>query len=142
MDFADEVRIQGKPISLGVIGTHNQISKEDIHEKILHPLLSVLGRLPDKVFVPSDGQSSAYITVWAERSELETQCVEADWRRFQRKAAVLRDARILKEANHLLVFVGPKSRSHEQTAIREAKKGKRVFLVEPNPIELCELVVE
>jgi hypothetical protein len=142
MDLFDEVRIQGKPISLGVIGTHNQISKEDIHEKILHPLLSVLGRLPDKVFVPSDGQSSAYITVWAERSELETQCVEADWRRFQRKAAVLRDARILKEANHLLVFVGPKSRSYEQTGIREAKKGKRVFLVEPNPIELCELVVE
>lgn len=142
MDFPDEVRVQGKPIALGVIGSHNQISKEDIHEKVLHPLLSVLGRMPDKLLIPSDGQSSAYITLWAERGEVDTQCVEADWRRFQRKAAVLRDARILKEANHLVVFVGPKSRSYEQTGMREAKKGKRVFLVEPNPIELYELVVE
>lgn len=142
MNFPDEPRVHGIPITLGVIGTHNQISKDDIHEKILHPLLSVMGRLPDKLFVPSDGQSSAYITVWAERGSVETQCVEADWRRFQRKAAVLRDARILKEANHLLIFVGPKSRSYEQTGIREAKKGKRVFLVEPNPIELYEVVVE
>jgi hypothetical protein len=142
MDFPEETRIQGKPIALGVLGIHNTVTKEEIHEKILHPLMSVLGRLPDKILVPSEGTSSAYISIWAERNSVDTQCVEADWRKFQRKAAILRDARILKEATHLLVFVGTKSRSNEQTAIRQVKKGKQVFLVEPNPIEMCELVVE
>ena len=142
MDFESEIRIQGKPIALGILGIHNTITKEEIHEKVLHPLMSVLGRLPDKILVPSEGTSSAYISLWAERNHIDTQCVEADWRKFQRKAAILRDARILKEATYLLVFVGSKSRTNEQTAIRQVKKGKQVFLVEPNPIEICELVVE
>lgn len=142
MDFDSEIRIVGKPIYLGILGIHNQITKEEIHEKVLHPLMSVLGRLPDKILLPAEGTSSAYISLWAERNHIDTQCVEADWRKFQRKAAILRDARILKESTHVLTFVGIKSRSNEQTAIRLAKKGKQVFLVEPNPIELCEIVVE
>ncbi len=141
MDF-EETRIVGKPIYLGILGIHNQINKEEIHEKILHPLMSVLGRLPDKVILPSEGTSSAYISIWAERNNIHTQCVEADWRKFQRKAAILRDARIVKECTHLLTFIGIRSRTNEQTAFRHAKKGKQVFLVEPNPIELCEIVVE
>jgi hypothetical protein len=141
MDF-EETRIVGQPIYLGILGIHNQISKDDIHEKVLHPLMSVLGRLPDKILLPAEGTSSAYITIWAERNHIATQCVEADWRKFQRKAAILRDARIVKECTHLLTFIGIKSRSNEQTAIRHAKKGKHVFLVEPNPIELQEIVVE
>jgi len=142
MDLFQETRIVGKPIYLGILGIHNQISKEDIHEKILHPLMSVLGRLPDKIILPSEGISSAYISIWAERHQIDTQCVEADWKRFQRKAGILRDARILKESTHLLTFVGMKSRSNEQTAIKQVKKGKQVFVVEPNPIEMCEIVVE
>ncbi len=142
MDFPEETRVLGKPIHLGILGIHNTITKEEIHEKVLHPLMSVLGRLPDKILVPSEGTSSAYISLWAERNHIDTQCVEADWRKFQRKAAILRDARILKESSHLLVFVGTKSRTNEQTAIRQVKKGKQVFLVEPNPIEMCELVIE
>ncbi len=142
MDPFDEPRNQGKPFVLGVLGIHNTIQKEDIHETILHPLISVVGRLPELIVLPSEGTSSAYISIWAERNNVDTHSVEADWKKFQRKAGILRDARILKECTHLLVFVGPKSRSYEQTAIRHAKKGKQVFLVEPNPIEMCELVVE
>lgn len=142
MDFESDNRIVGKPIYLGVLGIHNQITKEDIHEKVLHPLISVLGRMPDKLILPSEGTSSALISLWAERNHIDTQCVEADWRKFQRKAGILRDARIQKECSHLVVFLGIKSRSNEQTAIRQAKKGKQVFVVEPNPIELIEYVVE
>jgi hypothetical protein len=142
MDFPEETRVLGKPIALGILGIHNAITKEQIHDKVLHPLMSVLGRLPDKILVPSEGTSSAYISLWAERQNIDTHCVEADWRKFQRKAAILRDARILKESTHLLVFIGTKSRTNEQTAIRQVKKGKQVFLVEPNPVEMCELVVE
>jgi hypothetical protein len=86
--------------------------------------------------------SSAFLSIWAERNHVDTQCLEADWRKHQRKAGILRDARIVKECTHLLSFIGIKSRTNEQIAIRTAKKGKHVFFVEPNPIELCEIVVE
>ena len=142
MDLELEKPKQGKPLYLGILGIHNKITKEDIHEKILHPLMSILGRLPDKIILPSEGTSSAYISIWAERQHIDTQCVEADWRKFQRKAGILRDARILKESTILLTFIGSKTRTNEQTAIRQVKKGKHVFFVEPNPIELCEFVPE
>ena len=142
MELETERPTLGTPIYLGILGIHNQISKEDIHEKVLHPLLSSLGRLPDKIILPSEGTSSAYINLWAERHHIDTHCVEADWRKFQRKAGILRDARILKECTVLLTFIGSKTRTNEQTAIRQLKKGKQVFFVEPKTIELCEYVVE
>ncbi len=142
MDFDKDIRIVGKPILLGVLGKHEQITKQHIHEKILHPLVSAMGRLPDKLFVPSEGTSSAYITLWAERANVETVCVDADWRKLQRRAGIMRDARIQKESTHLLIFVGARSKSYEQTGIREAKKGKQVYLVDHDTLDLCELVVE
>ena len=142
MNVPEEMRMLGKPIYVGILGIHNQITKEEIHEKVLHPLVSVLGRLPEKIILPSEGTSSAYISIWAERNHIDTHCVEADWRKFQRKAAILRDARIVKECTHLVTFIGIKSRSNEQTAIRQAKKGKQVFVVEPDPIQMVEIVVE
>ena len=142
MDLFEETLIQGQPFYLGILGIHNQITKEDIHEKILHPLISALGRLPEKIILPSEGTSSAYISIWAERNNVDTQVVEADFRKFQRKAAILRDSRILKECTTLLTFLGPRSRTNEQTSIRQAKKGKRVFLVEYSPVEMVEIVVE
>lgn len=140
MEFDTETRILGKPILLGVLGKHEQISKEDIHEKILHPLVSAIGRLPDKVLVPSEGTSSAYISLWAEKATLELHCVDADWRKLQRRAGIMRDARILKESTHLLIFVGARSKTYEQTGIREAKKGKQVYLVDHDTLDLCEVV--
>lgn len=142
MEFETETRILGKPILLGVLGKHEQISKQDIHEKILHPLVSAIGRLPDKVLIPSEGTSSAYITLWAEKANLELHAVDADWRKLQRRAGIMRDARIQKESTHLLIFVGARSKNYEQTGIREAKKGKTVFLVDHDSLDLCELVVE
>lgn len=142
MSVFEEIPSRVEPIIVGILGLHNTITKDDIHEKILHPLMSVLGRMPELLVLPSEGTSSAFISLWAEKNQIDTHCVEADWKKFQRKAGILRDARIVKEATHLLVFVGARSRSYEQTAIRIAKKGKRVFLIEPNPIEMYEIVVE
>jgi hypothetical protein len=142
MDFESEVRTIGKPILLGVLGKLETLSKEDSHEKIIHPLMSVLGRLPDKVFVPSEGQSSAYLSLWAERQGIDTQILEADWRKLQRRALMIRDSRILKESTHLLIFNGVRSDRYKEMALREARKGKQVFLVEADPIDIYEIVVE
>jgi hypothetical protein len=142
MEFDTETRILGQPILLGVLGKHEQISKQDMVEKIIHPLISAMGRLPDKLYIPSEGTSSAYMTLWAEKANLEIQCVDADWRKLQRRAGIMRDARIQKESTHLLIFVGARSKTYEQTGIREAKKGKQVYLVDHDTLDLCEIVVE
>jgi hypothetical protein len=143
MDFLDtETRVYGEPIYLGILGSHEKINKESIHEKILHPLISALGRLPEKILLPSTGMSSALISIWAERTGVDVHSVEADWKKFQRRAAILRDARILKESTHLLVFLGARSESNERTAIRELKKGKQVFTVDHASLELCQLLLD
>ena len=142
MDLFDETPSHVDPIMLGVLGVHNTITKQEIHEKILHPLMSVLGRVPELIVLPSEGISSAYISIWCNRHNVNTHAVEADWKKFQRKAGILRDARIQKEATHFLIFVGPKSKTYEATAIRLAKKGKRVFVVDHDPIAMVEYVVE
>lgn len=141
-DFLEETRCVGQAIYLGILGKHETISKNDIHESILHPLITAIGRLPDKVYVPSDGLSSTYISIWSEKLNIETQIVEADWKRQGRKAGFLRDSRILKESTHLLIFNGPRSKINETTGIREAKKGKQVFLVEHGSLDITQLVVE
>jgi hypothetical protein len=142
MDIFDDIPISVNPIVLGVLGTHNTITKQQMHEKILHPLMSVLGRVPELIVYPSEGTSSAYVSIWAQRHNVNTHCVEADWKVFQRKAGILRDARITKEATHFLVFVGAKSKTYERTAIRLAKKGNRVFVVDHDPIAMVEYIVE
>lgn len=142
MDIFDDIPISVDPIVLGILGIHTTITKQEIHEKILHPLMGVLKRVPDLIILPSEGTSSAYISIWSERHNVNTQSVAADWKVFQRKAGILRDARIQKEATHFLVFVGAKSKTYERTAIRLAKKGKRVFVVDHDPIAMVEILVE
>lgn len=141
MDFLREERTEGKPIILGILGKHEKISCKDIHEKILHPLVSVLGRLPDKMIISNEGQSSAYISIWSEKNKINTHNVEADWRKLQRRAGIMRDARIIKDSTHLLIFDALRSKNYELIAMREAKKGRSILFVEYDPIQLVELVV-
>ena len=116
-------------ICLGVLGKREDISKEDFFEKILHPLAGTLGRLPDKILLPSDGMSSALVGVWADQCDIQTETIVADWRKLGRKAVCLRDARILKASTHLLIFEQPKSDYLLKLGTRELKKGKQIFSV-------------
>jgi hypothetical protein len=140
-DFGEEVR-QAQPLCLGVLGSLGTIQKKDFHEKILHPLLEALGRVPDSITTSSDGASSAFLGAWAERQDIRVQSVQADWRKLGRRAAVMRDARILKEGTHLLIFQGVRSNAYEKIAHREAMKGKHVFLVDSKTLEIQHLVLE
>jgi hypothetical protein len=140
-DFGEEIQ-DGRAVCLGVLGTLGNITKRDFHEKILHPLLEVLGRIPDSITVSSDGVSSIFLSDWAERQEVRIQSIQADWRKLGRRAAALRDARIIKDGTHLLIFQGVRSNAYEKMAYREATKGKDVFLVNPKTLEIQHLVLE
>lgn len=120
-----------KELRLGVLGKREDISRDDFFEKIMHPLLELLGKLPDKVILPSDGMSSALVELWAEKCSVKTETLTAEWHKLGRKAVCLRDSRILKSATHLLLFEQPKSEYIVKLGLREFKKGKAVYSISP-----------
>jgi hypothetical protein len=134
MELESEVIKPGKPhsrICLGVLGKREDISQEAMRDKVLHPILAVLGKVPDIVYMPSDGTSSAVIGAWTDRCEINNEMIHADFRKLGRRAFAMRDARILKDASDILVFEQPKSEYLVKLGIREMKKGKRIFSVSP-----------
>lgn len=137
----DDIPIQPKPLLLGVLGQRADITYDILHERILNPILGELGRLPDRVTLPSESTSSAILYVWAEKMRLDPVAYETDWSKLGRKARVFRDARIIAESTHILIFLGKRSEFYEKQAIALTRKGKIVFTISNN-FELEELVIE
>jgi hypothetical protein len=136
----DEPLTTSAPIILGVLGHSNaqQWTLQTIADDLCSPLLGELGRIPEALVVPSDGTTSLLLQAWAERQKIAVTPLDADWVRLGRRARALRDARILKECSHLLIFLGKRSDTYEKLAIREAKKGKIVFTVDPETFEIVQ----
>lgn len=120
-----------QPLCLGVLGKREDISRNDFFEKIMNPLMELLGRVPDTIYLPSDGMTSALVSVWAERCGVKSETLTAEWHKLGRKAVCLRDSRIIKSATHLLIFEQPKSEYLVKLGIREFKKGKSVYSISP-----------
>ncbi len=131
MDFTDECTplAKGEPIILGILGSRNDCTQQQVIESVLMPICSALGRLPDSLILPEEGISAMYLSDWADRLHIPSKVYECDWRTHQRRAKILRDARIQKESTHFLVFCNKRSQANEQLGIRLAKKGNRVFTV-------------
>lgn len=133
---------QSRPVTLGILGQSSKWTRDTIAEGVMNPLISELGKLPFSILMPSEGDTSMLLQIWAERQGIGHQVLDADWKRLGRKARALRDGRILKESTHLLFFLGNRSDYYEKVAIREAKKGKVVFTMDPESNELVQWVVE
>lgn len=116
-----------KVIIMSIFGHTNKVSEVDLQENTLTLLLQEMGRTPDKVLLPSEGNSSIYIQDWAESLGIKTQIFHADWSKHGRMAQILRDDRMFKECTHALVFLSQKSNRLEKFAERLTKKGKIVF---------------
>ena len=124
-----KVGVAYKKVCLGVLGKREDISRDAFFEKILHPLMEILGCMPDIIYLPSDGMSSALVGAWADRCNIKTETLTAEYHRLGRKAVCLRDSRILKSSTHLLIFEQPKSEYIVKLGIREFKKGKSVYSI-------------
>lgn len=134
-------------ICLGIFGsrTGKHLTETQIIQTILTPILQELGRLPDKVLVPSDGDSSMYIQCWAEDLRIPCQTFMADWSKSGKMASILRDARIQSECTHALLFLSPKSTRYEKLAegmIKHKHSPKTVFTVTYQDCALENLVLE
>ena len=130
----DDAIFEPNVIILGVFGTTNKISEKDLQENTLTLLLQEIGRIPDKVLLPSEGNSSIYIQEWAESLHIKTQVFRSDWIKNGRIAKILRDDRIQKECTHMLIFLTDKTAKLEKFSEAQAKKGKTVFTSCPNQI--------
>lgn len=126
MSLDDEI-YEPQVIVLGVFGNTNKVSEQDLQDNTLNLILRELGRTPDKVLIPTEGNSSIYIQEWAESLGIKVQTFQADWARNGRAAAILRDDRMVKECTHALVFLSQKSTRLEKFAEKLCKKGKMVF---------------
>lgn len=142
MDIFEEKLEHAKPFYLGILGKTEAIDNAKLTTHILRPLVEQWGRYPEKIIQSSEGASSYLINLWAERHQIEIQSLHADYFKLGKRAGFLRDAMILKECTHLLVFLGTKSQKNEEVAIRETKKGKHVFTLHPKTLEITELVLE
>ena len=127
MSCLDDTVFQPNVIILAIFGNTNKVSEQDIQDNMLIPILKELGRPPDKVLIPTEGNSSIYIDNWAEALHIKTQTFQADWIRNGKVAQIIRDDRIAKECTHALVFLGQKSTRLEKFAEKLCKKGKTVF---------------
>ena len=123
----DDQLFEPDVIVLGVFGNTNKVSEQDLQDNTLTLILQELGRTPDKVLIPTEGNSSIYIQDWAEALHIKTQSFQSDWARNGKIAQIIRDDRMAKECTHALVFLSQKSTRLEKFAEKLCKKGKVVF---------------
>ena len=114
-------------IVLGVLGTRSNIQTGDFNEQIMAPILEAWG-IPDEILTPTEGESSHVIQAWATKHAIPVTLVACDWIKQGRRASLLRDARIQREATHLLLLQGPRSNALAGLAQRLDRKGRPVVI--------------
>ena len=141
MSFVDEI-YKPQVIILGICGYTNKVSESDLQDNTLTLLLQELGRIPDKILLPSDGNSSIYIQEWADALHIKSQLFHSDWIRYGKRAQIIRDDRIEKESTHMLLFLSDRSTRLEKKAESLTKKGKIVFTSLAQTLTQLELHVD
>lgn len=116
-------------VVLGVLGTRNSTGYDDFIEQILAPVEEAWGT-PDEVIAPAESESTQILVTWATRTGVPISLVTTDWIKQGKRAGLLRDARIQREATHLLLLQGPRSNALSTLAARLQRKGKPVAISE------------
>lgn len=115
--------------TLGILGTRSNVRIEDLESQVFAPIMEAWG-IPDTLILPAEGDSSHAIQAWAEVKGIPVQLVACDWAKQGRRAGLLRDATIQREATHLVLLQGPRSNALTTLALRLARKGRPVVLSE------------
>ncbi len=131
-------------MSWGILGSRNHLTKQIIQDKILTPILHDVGSMPSEIILPSEPLSSSYIECWAIRNEIPVTMKKSNWVQYGKKAGILRDAEIQKEAGILIVFEGPRSRFYLTLAERLLRKNpfRRIYVVESKSVSPILLEIE
>jgi hypothetical protein len=114
-------------VVLGVLGTRNSTSYDDFLTQILAPIEEAWGT-PDEIVAPAESDSTQILVTWATRAGIPISLVTADWIKQGKRAGLLRDARIQREATHLLLLQGPRSNTLSTLAQKLQRKGRPVVI--------------
>jgi hypothetical protein len=115
--------------TLGIIGSRGKTTYDKMQLEIIQPMVAAWG-LPSEVLVPSDGDSSHILVLWAQQKDIPIRMITSDWSSFGPRAALVRNTTIQKEADRLIFLQGPRSTKVAKDAARLAKKGRIVGLSE------------
>lgn len=121
---------------LGVLGTRSSVRYEDMETQVLAPVLEAWG-IPDELVLPAEGESSFVLQAWAERQGIPVRLVSPEWIRHGRRAGILRDAIIQRDATHFVLLQGPRSNALSTLARRLIRK-KRAVVISERPGEVVK----
>ncbi len=116
-------------IVLGVLGTRSSMRYEEAEADLMGPITEAWG-LPDELVVPAEGESSHVVQLWAKQKGIPVRLLACNWTTQGRRAGMLRDNQIQREATHLLLLQGPRSNALMQLAVRLERKGRPVVISE------------
>lgn len=88
--------------TLGILGNRQTDSEKEVWG-ILEAIAETIGRRPDRILIPAEGNFSIYTQSWADSKKIQYTLFECDWIRLGKRAAVMRDMAIQKEADHFLL---------------------------------------
>ncbi len=126
-------------VRLGVLGQRKDLTESDV-KQILELIIEDFPEI-QIMNIPSEGNSSIYLESCAEKLKIPCTVYESDWRRDGRRAQIFRDARIIKESTHYLIFGAPRSEKPFKTAEQLAKKNHAVFYMPRDSMELQVLEI-
>jgi hypothetical protein len=127
-------------IVLGVLGTRSKIRYEEFEDQVMAPMVEAWG-IPDEIILPAESDSSMIIQTWAAKRDVPIRLVSCDWIRQGKRAGLLRDSGIQRDATHLILLQGPRSNALSGLAARLSRKGRPVILSERpgEPVKAIEL---
>lgn len=123
-----------KTCRLGILGTRNKITSAEI-TSLLTLIVEDSGPL-QAAYLSQEGMSSIYAETYFDANEIPVTALDANWARHGRSAALRRDAEIIQSATNFLVFGGPKSTRLLKIATDLAKKGRTVYYLAHNTLDL------
>jgi hypothetical protein len=135
-------KTETKRTVLGVLGTRSNVRSEDLDREVLEPL-TALWSLPDELVLPAEGDSSQALQAWAALHDIPVRLLASDWVTQGRRAGMLRDAKIQREATHFLLLQGPRSNALTALASKLERKGRPVLISERpcQPVKSpCDLI--
>jgi hypothetical protein len=116
-------------IVLGVLGNRSNIRHEDAEADLLAPVVEAWGT-PDELVIPAEGDVSFILQTWAKQKGIPVRLLACNWSTQGKRAGLLRDNQIQREATHMLLLQGPRSNALMQLAQRLERKGRPVVISE------------
>ena len=112
---------------LGASAAYNQI-----HMRQLTATIETLWGKPASIIFQQSGYSTMYIDAWAEDNHIPVTAIQPEWTTYGPRACMMVNARIEKDATHIVIIRSPRAKSDKMLQKAEqlvAKKQKHCIVL-------------